>query len=142
MWPRGFPSKGSVINVKRISGFFPFTLFIFIILFPLKGGAQDTTNVRREQIQSLLDDFHLGRITRVVEGVGVERLDEKGMALRKKFLGERLSLGFQKPFPIDRNEERWEVEYRLRGEFLMRGELRRQDASEQGGVDLLFRHEY
>jgi hypothetical protein len=24
----------------------------------------------------------------------------------------------------------------------MRGELRRQDASEQGGVDLLYRHEF
>jgi len=142
MWPRGLPSKDSVIKVKRISGIFSFTLSIFIILFPLKGGTQDTTKVRREQIQSLLDDFHLGRITRVVEGVGVERLDEKAMALRKKFLGERLSVGFQKPFPIDRKEERWEVEYRLRGEFLMRGELRRQDASEQGGVDLMFRHEY
>lgn len=142
MWPRGLPSKGSVIKVKRISGFILFTLSIFIILFPLKGGAQDTTKVRREQIQSLLDDFHLGRITRIVEGVGVERLDEKEMALRKKFLGERLSVGFQKPFPIDRKEERWEVEYRLKGDYLMRGELRRQDASEQGGVDLLFRHEY
>lgn len=142
MWPQGLPSKSSVIKLKRISGFFPFTLSIFIILFPLKGGAQDTTKVRREQIQSLLDDFHLGRITRVIEGVGVERLDEKEMALRKKFLGERLSVGFKKPFPIDRKEERLEVEYRLRGEFLMRGELRRQDASEQGGVDLLFRHEY
>ncbi len=142
MWPRGLPSKSPVIKVKRISRFFPFTLSIFIILFPLKGGAQDTTKVRREQIQSLLDDFHLGRITRVVEGVGVERLDAKEMALRKKFLGERLSVGFQKPFPIDRKEERWEVEYRLRGEFLMRGELRRQDASEQGGVDLLYRHEF
>ena len=142
MWPRGLPSKSPVIKVTRISRFFPFTLSVFIILFPLKGGAQDTTKVRREQIQSLLDDFHLGRITRVVEGVGVERLDAKEMALRKKFLGERLSVGFQKPFPIDRKEERWEVEYRLRGKFLMRGELRRQDASEQGGVDLLYRHEF
>ena len=142
MLPRGFPSKGSVIKVKRISGLFPFTLSIFFILFSLKGWAQDTTKVRREQIQSLLDDIHLGRITRVVEGVGIERLDEKEMALRKKFLGERFFVGFQKPFPIDRKEERWEVEYKLRGEFLMRGELHRQDASEQGGVDLLFRHEY
>ena len=142
MLPRGFPSKGSVIKVKRISGLFPSTLSIFIILFSLIGWAQDSTQVRREQIQSLLDDIHLGRITRVVEGVGVERLDEKEMALRKKFLGERFFVGFQKPFPIDRKEERWEVEYRLRGEFLMRGELHRQDASEQGGVDLLFRHEY
>jgi len=142
MWPRGLPSKSPMNKGKKISRLFKFTLPVFTILFPLKGGAQDTTKVRREQIQSLLDDFHLGRITRVVEGVGVERLDAKEMALRKKFLGERLSVGFQKPFPIDRKEERWEVEYRLRGEFLMRGELRRQDASEQGGVDLLYRHEF
>jgi hypothetical protein len=111
-------------------------------LCPLRAGAQDTTKVRREQIQSLLDDFHLGRVTRVVEGLGVERLDEKEMALRKKFLGERLSVGFQKPFPIDRQEERWEVDYRLKGDLLLRGELTRQGASEQGAVDLLFRHEY
>ncbi len=115
---------------------------VLILLSPGQAGAQDTTRVRREQIQSLLDDFHLGRVTRVVEGIGVERVDEREMALRKRFLGERLSVGFQKPFPLDRKEERWEVEYRLRGELLLRGELRRQDASEQGGVDFLFRHEY
>jgi hypothetical protein len=111
-------------------------------LCPLRVAAQDTTKVRPEQIQSLLDDFHLGRVTRVVGGLGVERLDDKEMALRKKFLKERLSVGFQKSFPIDRKEEHWEVDYQLKGDLLLRGELRRQGASEQGAVDVLFRHEY
>lgn len=117
-------------------------LAVFLGILPTGISAQDSTKVRREQIQSLIDDFHLGRISRFVEGFGVERLDDREMALRKRFLGERLSVGFHKSFPIDRKEESWEADYRLKEYLLLRGELRRQGTSEQGAVDLLFHHEY
>jgi hypothetical protein len=115
---------------------------VFLGLLPAGISAQDSTKVRREQVQSLIDDFHLGRISRFVEGFGVERLDDREMALRKRFLGERLSVGFHKSFPIDRKEESWEADYRLKEYLLLRGELRHQGTSEQGTVDLLFHHEY
>jgi hypothetical protein len=117
-------------------------IFALFIAMPGKTMAQDTTKVRPEQVQHLLDKFHLGKVTRVAGGLGVEHLTDKEMDLRKKFLGERLSVGFQKPFPIDRKEEHWDAEYRLKGDLLLRGQFHRQDASQQGSVDLLFRHEY
>jgi hypothetical protein len=147
MQPRDSRSKAKVINMApAILRHLSIVFFGFFIVMPGKVIAQDTTKVRPEQVQSLLDDFHLGRVTgrvtKVVGRLGVEHLTDKEMALRKKFLGERLTVGFQKPFPIDRKEEHLDVEYRLKGELLLRGQFHRQDASQQGSVDLLFRHEY
>lgn len=151
MWLPGWPSNVSLFLGLEILSFqlHISTVLIrlmimawFFGLLPAGISAQDSTKVRREQIQSLIDDFHLSRISRFVEGFGVERLDNREMALRKRFLGERLSVGFHKSFPIDRKEESWEADCRLKEYFLLRGELRHQGTSEQGTVDLLFHHEY
>lgn len=143
MRPQAMRSEAKGINLEPEG--LSLSVLMIIALFvamPGKVFAQDTTKVRPEQVQSLLDEFHLGKVTKVAGGLGVEHLTDKEMALRKKFLGERLSVGFQKPFPIDRKEENWEVEYRLKGDLLLRGQFHRQDASQQGSVDFLFQHEY
>jgi hypothetical protein len=127
---------------KRTLNWFWLAALALVIIRPGQATAQDTTKVRPEQVQDLLDKFHLGKVTRMAGELGVEHLTDKEMALRRKFLGERLSVGFQKPFPIDRKEEHWDVEYKLKGDLLLRGQLHRQDASQQGSVDFLFRHEY
>ncbi len=143
MPPRVLHSEHRVIKGRNgVPVWMAWAILACLLLGPRLATAQDTTKVRPEQVQALLDKFHLGKVTRMAGELGVEHLTDKEMALRRKFLGERLSVGFQKPFPIDRKEERWDVEYKLKGDLLLRGQLHRQDASQQGSVDLLFRHEY
>lgn len=137
--------KRSRIRRFKGSSVTKFMVITFFLLFSGTFGlsfAQESTGIKDESIQQLLEEFHLDGMKNIVDRLGVRKLTQDEFEMSREFWEEKLRIQFTKTMPLDRKEEKLTVEYKLLPHLSIRGEVARKGNSEQGALDIIYGTEY